>query len=976
MAAWWSDSLISATVNEGYVIREIGSKKNQDALRRPLAFGDSLTDDTYLDWILDRGRRFFLILNAIGIPDAIFSILDQSFVDDDLPLSQNDLWEQNLFGSKSETMDRKFYREQFKYLIKDLRPGGHVEYEADDIVPLEPVAKRAPVTGNSNSDKVIINNKVYARKKISTSGDNGVDRVHFSLHLTALSTIRHAHIVEVWATYSKEDFSYMLLTPATDLTLKIFLEDQPKPFKQLDKAERRALLLRWIHCLSSALAYLHGKGFLHSALRPSSILIDENHTICITDYSALKLLDGQDTAKAYKAEVYEHAAPEIWSRRPSLHDLPALKTALPGGGRTARRLPPKDPLKPPPSRQTSHEESIRPRSGTTSSSSSSASKPRNAIITTFHPPGSEEDASCPADVFSLSTLIVLVVSLALSHTPKAFAAHRCRLNRQAGRGGAPPDASFHVNLGQVFTWIDTLQQEAKVKSKKDKKSPEAGIWSAIAGMTKVCRKTLRKDPRERLTARELEKETRHYLDKGLGVAGRWCCGGEEQEIVPGVSFDAVDGSGLETEQKRDLVNSCDPKALAKTKGSGEVRKDRSRKDLEGSAAVDGVRSARLGRQQPLLANSSSSSLTIEPASKESKDGKGGKTSTRVLPKPKPPLSLVAARIAREKEDLIKSKQALVQEQHDLVKEKRDLAEMKKTIAMKEREIQKQEEAIFLRPDNGRTLNDEISPVSPSRTSTVDGTSAVLREYDSSTNRSLSRASTEPPTTAASYTMHHSVLTERTSPPPIIPEEEDSLSDDPDPHRTRFLAPSDDEWPLNNNNSHDPQASSSSASPDTPTGSPSLDRARSDRQASSHTHQSNAAKTLHAHNHYAQPPLSSSVDALRTRPLPDVPPLNPQRSQRTQQRSRASSVNMPPPVISADPFEKLRKRVERAAKEDRLRTLEALEGGPRSPAPLVTYAGEPQRGHAAYDYDIAERKLRDVLEDKVDVEQGEVEWLAL
>ena len=968
MTTWWSDAKISATVDETFVTKEIGSKKNQDALKRPLAFGDGLTDDSYLDWILQRGRRFFLILNAIGVPDAIFSIVDQSFVDDDLPLAQNDLWEQNLFGSKSETMDKRFYREQFKYLVKDLEPGGHVEYGPDDVVPLEPIAKRTPVTNASaSSDRVLVEKKSYLRKKVHTSGDNGVDRVQFTLHLHALLTIKHAHIVKIWATYSQEEFSYMLITPTTDLTLKAFLEDQPKAFKQLEKAERRETLLTWIHCLSSALAYLHSKGFIHSTLRPSSILIDDRNTICISEYSALKLLDGDDNPKAYKAEIYEHSAPEIWSRRPSLHDLPALKTVLPGGGRSARRLPAKDPVRRPPSRHDTSDGTARPRSETTSSSSSSASKPRNAIITTFRPPGGENDASCPSDVFSLSTLLILILSFALSHSPKAFAAHRCRHNRQAGRGGAPPDASFHVNLGQVFTWMDTLQQEAKLKSKKDKKSDGINLWSAVSGMVKTCRKTLRKDPKERLTARELEQETRRYLDKGLGVAARWCCGGEEEELAPGLVLESVDGSELETEQKRGLAEGADPRSVAKTKAATGAKDHHSQGD--GPERREIARSA-----------SSSSSPSLEPSKSGSTEGKSIKKFAKVPPKPKPPLSLVAARIAREKEDLAKSKQVLVQEQHDLVKEKRDLAKLKKTIAYKEREIQKQEEAIFLRPEDGRGSGPAAIPMSPSRRSmslnAPDGRYATTHDHGSTTSRSLSVVSLDAPTTTNSHALHHSVLTGCTSPPPRIPEEEDSLSDEAKSQRTQLLPPSDDEWPLNNSYGGHPVPLSGSGSPDTATGSPTLERTQSRPFKPPRFHQSNSADTLDSHTQEQPHYLSSSADAMKTRPLPKVPSLQ-QRSNRPREgKTNAGSVHMPPPVIPSDPFEKLRKRVERAAQEDRLRTLEALEGGPRSPVPPATYGDESHRGGGQAGYDMADAKLREVYEDRVDVGQGEVEWLAL
>ena len=72
MTAWWSNDRISATVNAAYVERELGSKTLVDKAHGVLAFGDGLTDDTYLDWILERSQRFFLILNEIGVPENIF----------------------------------------------------------------------------------------------------------------------------------------------------------------------------------------------------------------------------------------------------------------------------------------------------------------------------------------------------------------------------------------------------------------------------------------------------------------------------------------------------------------------------------------------------------------------------------------------------------------------------------------------------------------------------------------------------------------------------------------------------------------------------------------------------------------------------------------------------------------------------------------------------------------------------------------
>ena len=525
MTAWWSDEKINWTVDKEYIERELGSRKHQEKLHKRLAFGDGgLTDDTYLDWILERGRRFFLILNYIGIPEWVFETIDKSFDDDDLPLSESALWDLNLFGGKSDTLDKKFYRAQFKFLVRGLIPGGHVDYDTDEIVPVDPIAKRSTVSTNHDIDTVTVQEQICTRKKISISGDTGIDRVHFVMHLKSLQTIKHPHVVSVWAAYTQGDFSYILLYPSMEISLKSFFDEQPRSFKNLEKRERREILLRWTHCLPSALAYLHENGFTHQSIRPSNISIDHKYTIYLSDYAALKALDSDDNPNPYSSELYEHAAPENWLRKPYLHETAPAKTLAPGGGRTSRKIPtiPAAPQANNPNPR--HRGSV-----TTTSSSSTNSRRQHTLVTTFNPPLPATPPSCPADVFSVVTILLHLLSLLLSHTPKASASHRSRHNRHAGRGGAPADASFHANLVQVGTWMDILVKDARNKGKKDRKNGKnEDMWGPLCGIVEVCRKGMRKEARDRISARELEQEIRYWVDKALGPAARTCCGDEPE----------------------------------------------------------------------------------------------------------------------------------------------------------------------------------------------------------------------------------------------------------------------------------------------------------------------------------------------------------------------------------------------------------------------------------------------------------------
>ena len=525
MATWWSTERINNTLSQEYVERELGSLKNREALHRVLRFGDGLTDDTYLDWVLERSPRFFLILNDIGCPEKVFDIIDRSFDDEDLPLSQDALWDLNLFGTKSETLDKKFYRQQFSFLVQELEPGGHVDYGVWEVVPIEPLLKRGPITNSQSSDKVYAYEHLYTRKKIPASGEDGVDRVHFMLHMRGVANVQHPHLISVFATYAQDDFNYVLLKPSTELTLKQIFEDQSKQFKLLDKKDRREIVLTWAHCITSALAYLHDNGFVHTGIRPSNVVVDQNNQAYLNDFAALKALDCEEGPSIYSGELYDHSPPENWLRKPTLHEMAPLKTYLPGGGRTTRRLPkngarPVD-IRPPPSPISSVVNRSTSRSASSSGSSTSNPRPRNALITTFAPQRASSTSlitkQWPADIFSMSTVLLTLLSYLLGHSPKAFANHRCRLNRQAGRGNAPPDASFHKNLKQVNNWMDKLVKEAGHKEKKDVK-----FWGAVVELVGVCRKGLGKDPSSRISAAELEKKVGGWVDWGLGGRRRKC----------------------------------------------------------------------------------------------------------------------------------------------------------------------------------------------------------------------------------------------------------------------------------------------------------------------------------------------------------------------------------------------------------------------------------------------------------------------
>ena len=161
-----------------------------------------------------------------------------------------------------------------------------------------------------------------------------------------------------------------------------------------------------------------------------------------------------------------------------------------------------------------------------------------------------DSPSFAADVFSLTAILLDIMSLILGHSMKTFASHRSKHNRSAGRGGAPADASFHKNLAQVGTWTESLQNQAKEKERAFRKSKPRGkaeslFYGSIFGILGVCKHGICKEPSHRFTARELEKETRQWVDRGLGTGRRWCCGAEAEEVIPGVTFAPVVSAATE-----------------------------------------------------------------------------------------------------------------------------------------------------------------------------------------------------------------------------------------------------------------------------------------------------------------------------------------------------------------------------------------------------------------------------------------------
>jgi serine/threonine protein kinase len=332
----WTDEQVEQTCTSSYVHSHLRANE-QELLKRQLYFGGDLTDDTYLDWILTRAKRFFLILVATGVPDQIFGIIDDSFDDEDLPIIEQAVPELRLSYQPDRSLDRKFYKTQFRFLTRVVSEGEHIRYADEETVPINPINLKSVVLnlGSDATDRVRLpgsDQKIYVRRRIKLDAQSTEEQI-----LNEIADSRrlcHEHVVSVFGSYLYQGNFNVLSVPAPEYTLKSFLMDTPKSFLALPKPQHRQILINWPHCLASALLWLHNSGEFHGAIRPSNILIDDSYEICFGFLDGDGLL--RDRARSDDIEAYQYGPPERWKRAITVQSTGSAAVSLPSGGRTRR----------------------------------------------------------------------------------------------------------------------------------------------------------------------------------------------------------------------------------------------------------------------------------------------------------------------------------------------------------------------------------------------------------------------------------------------------------------------------------------------------------------------------------------------------------------------------------------------------------------------------------------------------------------
>ncbi|EWC47756.1 hypothetical protein DRE_02956 [Drechslerella stenobrocha 248] len=549
---FWDDARVTHTVTKSFIEDSLGKVVGAESfiqkLDQPVAFGDGLTETTYSEWIISRAPKFFLTLLDIGVPEQIFRTTDDSWADDDLPVTMESVPRLKLSPTPDPALDKKFHKVQYTYLLRFLYPGGHVDYEEFETIPLE-VVNNCSTLFSQPSDHVRCprhSHVLFLRKKFPLVNKDGISLLDdFLDEVESLRTVSHRHIVELWASYTFKGHGYLLFTPATNFTLRSFLNHPPTEFSKLTEDARRFKLLDWMRCLSDALAYLYDQEIPHGDIRPRSVAIDgRTGEIYFLDVGSQRRLNYNRSLNANDNERYEYSAPELF-QRVTQFNISQAPTALHfDGGRTGRRaanpihrssldgkkltvtVPPTGADGVEPAHRLSltgdpdtvpfvpgHTRSASLASVCSGATSPTSDKPppEQRMFTTSAKgvsAGAVQVAewvcrpAAKSDVFSLGCIMLDMLTFH-SHKKKlsSFAAARSRHNRAAGsRGGGQPDSSFHANTAQTNEWIKDLRKEAM---KRDD--------DAVAAVLMLISFMLRKEPEERPTPREVGDRLLHIM---------------------------------------------------------------------------------------------------------------------------------------------------------------------------------------------------------------------------------------------------------------------------------------------------------------------------------------------------------------------------------------------------------------------------------------------------------------------------------
>ena len=154
----------------------------------------------------------------------------------------------------------------------------------------------------------------------------------FQLEIQSLVSLTHAHIVRVLDVGQHGEFPFVVLQflSGGSLESRLYpggqLPPQPQSLRQVGL---------WLSEISSALDFIHGKGFVHRDIKPANILFDEDQHAYLTDFGIAKVLACEENNQAKKLTATgmilgtaEYMAPELLHGKPIDHRVDQYALAV------------------------------------------------------------------------------------------------------------------------------------------------------------------------------------------------------------------------------------------------------------------------------------------------------------------------------------------------------------------------------------------------------------------------------------------------------------------------------------------------------------------------------------------------------------------------------------------------------------------------------------------------------------------------
>jgi serine/threonine protein kinase len=534
---WWTEERINEKVNHEYVTSRL-QPKERERLTQPVGFGD-LSDDTYIEWILEKARRLFLILVEIGEADRIFAVVDRSWDDDDLPLEMDDIEQFSLSNRRDNHANARFYHTQFTFLLRELREGIHIDYAPNEEIPVENVMSLPVAVSLQAWSRMHLPKKpkdIFVRRRFALGDAETPDAFEqdFMMDVESARMVEHEHFAPIWASYTAKGVGYIVTNFVGHHTLRTFIDHRnPTQYQKLPKPDRRWLVLNWMHCLADAIATLHQNGFCHSAIRPSNILVDEQNAIAFSDIGSLETF--QKDKKPDAMDAYIYSAPEA--------------------NNSAGPFDPNGPAPSPVVPSTRHASIMsKSSSGSSSSSGSQRQKLTKAPTTDFSgfnfgfkkskqkpvpKKRSRVHESETADIFSLGCVFLEIITFMLKKKPHDFVKHRTSKQRtNTGGKNSRTDSSYHVNLDKVETWINLLEK-ASFEHDDD-------AFRAVPHILQIIRSMLSRAPTVRPAARDVRDKIFDILFNYTSIPDIHCGAHKHDVGVATSSYSGSDRASLMT----------------------------------------------------------------------------------------------------------------------------------------------------------------------------------------------------------------------------------------------------------------------------------------------------------------------------------------------------------------------------------------------------------------------------------------------